>query len=239
MAAPDFPRPLPRYRALLDLRGASATVSPEAITLLDRPRIIAEPSTVDGAGEVLTEAALDFLAELHERFDSRRRDLLEAREERQDRFDSGELPDFPAETRDIREAEWTVGSIPHDLLDRRVEITGPTNAKMLINALNSGAKVFMADFEDATSPTWNELVQGQINLRKYWSGDLEYRDPISGKTYTICDEPAVLMVRPRGWHLPESNVTVNDAPVSGALFDFGLYFWHNARASLAKRSGPY
>jgi len=129
--------------------------------VLDRPRIIAEPSKVANADEVLTEAALDFLAELHERFDSRRRDLLEAREERQDRFDSGELPDFPAETQDIREADWTVGPIPLDLLDRRVEITGPTNAKMLINALNSGAQAFMADFEDATSPVWDELVQGR------------------------------------------------------------------------------
>src|SRR5579884_713002 len=208
-------------------------------TVLERPRVIAEHSSLDGAGEILCEAALNFVAELHEQFDKRRRELLHARLERQERLDSGELPDFSNETRAIRESEWSIGAIPLDLLDRRVEITGPTNAKMMINALNSGAKVFMADFEDATSPTWNELVQGQINLRKYWSGDLEYRDPISGKTYTICDEPAVLMVRPRGWHLPESNVTVNDAPVSGALFDFGLYFWHNARASLAKRSGPY
>src|SRR5579884_4029453 len=239
MAAPDFPRPLPRYRALLDLRGASATVSPEAITLLDRPRIIAEPSTVDGAGEVLTEAALDFLAELHERFDSRRRDLLEAREERQDRFDSGELPDFPAETRDIRESEWTVGSIPADLLDRRVEITGPTNAKMLINALNSGAKVFMADFEDATSPVWDELVQGQVNLRDYWLGRLDYTDPDIGKHYAVGENPAVLMVRLRGWHLPEDHVTLNGEVVSGALFDFAIYLWNNARAALSKGSGPY
>jgi malate synthase len=209
------------------------------ITVLDRPRIIAEPSKVPGADEVLTEGALDFLAELHERFDSRRRDLLEKRAERQDRFDSGELPDFPVETRDIRDAEWTVGAIPRDLLDRRVEITGPTNAKMLINALNSGAQAFMADFEDATSPTWDELVQGQVNLRDYWLGRLDYTDPDSGKRYAVGEHPAVLMVRPRGWHLPEDHVTVSGEVVAGALFDFALYLWHNARPALSKGSGPY
>src|SRR5690348_3652357 len=235
MAAPDFPRPLPGHRTLLDMRGARATVT----EVLDRPRIIAEPSAIGGAGEVLTESALDFLAELHERFDSRRRDLLEAREERQERFDSGEFPDFPAETRDVREAEWTVGSIPRDLLDRRVEITGPTNAKMLINALNSGAQAYMADFEDATSPTWDELVQGQVNLRDYWLGRLDYTDPDSGRRYEVGENPAVLMVRPRGWHLPEDHVTVHGEPVAGALFDFALYLWHNARPALTRGSGPY
>ena len=211
--------------------------------VLDLPtiqsRIVAEPSGVRGADEVLTQGALDFLAELHERFDGRRRDLLERRAERQARFDAGELPDFPEETREIREAEWTVGSIPPDLLDRRVEITGPTNAKMVINALNSGAKVFMADFEDATSPEWDELVQGQVNLRNYWLGRLRHTDPDRGKHYEVGDNPAVLMVRPRGWHLPEDHVTVGGEVVAGALFDFALYLWHNARASLAKGSGPY
>jgi len=207
--------------------------------VLDRPRVIAEPSKVPGSDEVLTEAALDFLAELHERFDGRRLDLLEARDERQDRFDSGELPDFPEETREIRGAEWTVGSIPHDLTDRRVEITGPTNAKMLINALNSGAKVFMADFEDATSPTWNELIEGQVNLHDYWLDRLDYTDPDSGKHYAVGDNPAVLMVRPRGWHLPENHVTVNGEVVAGALFDFAIYCWSNARPALGKGSGPY
>ena len=208
-------------------------------SVLDRPRIIAEPSKVPGAGEVLTESALDFLAELHERFDSRRLDLLEAREERQDKFDAGELPDFPADTAGIRNAEWTVGSIPSDLLDRRVEITGPTNAKMLINALNSGAQAFMADFEDATSPTWQELVQGQVNLRNYWLGRLHFTDPDSGKSYEVGEHPAVLMVRPRGWHLPEDHVTVNGEVIAGALFDFAIYLWNNARPSLGKGSGPY
>jgi malate synthase len=159
--------------------------------------------------------------------------------ERQARFDSGELPDFLEETREIRDADWTVGSIPPDLLDRRVEITGPTNAKMLINALNSGAKVFMADFEDATSPTWSELVQGQVNLRDYWLGRLDYSDPDSGKHYVVGENPAVLMVRPRGWHLPEDHVTVAGELVAGGLFDFALTLWHNARPALAKGSGPY
>ena len=207
--------------------------------VLDRPRIVAEPSTVKGAHEVLTEGALDLVAELHERFDDRRRALLDDRMARQARLDSGELPDFPAETSEVREAEWTVGPIPADLLDRRVEITGPTNAKMLINALNSGAKMFMADFEDATAPVWDELVQGQVNLRDYWLGRLDYTDPETGKHYAVGDKPAVLLVRPRGWHLPEAHVTVDGKPVAGALFDFALYLWHNARAALAKGSGPY
>jgi len=207
--------------------------------VLERPRIITEPSKIRGADEVLTEAALDFLAELHERFDSRRRDLLGAREERQERFNGGELPDFREDTRDIRDAEWRVGPIPVDLLDRRVEITGPTNAKMLINALNSGAKVFMADFEDATSPTWEELVQGQVNLHSYWRGRLDYTDPDTLKHYRVSDNPAVLMVRPRGWHLPEDHVAVNGEVVAGALFDFAIYLWNNARPALARGSGPY
>ena len=207
--------------------------------MLDAPRIIAEPSSVRGAAEVLTSSALEFLSELDERFDQRRLQLLQRREERQQRFNAGQLPDFREDTRDIRDAEWTVGSIPHDLLDRRVEITGPTNAKMLINALNSGAQAFMADFEDATSPTWDELIQGQVNLRDYWLGRLDYTDPESGKHYAVGDRPAVLMVRPRGWHLPEDHVSVGGEPVSGALFDFALYVWHNARQALSKGSGPY
>ncbi|MEO8176735.1 MAG: malate synthase A, partial [Sphingomicrobium sp.] len=207
--------------------------------VIDRPRVAAAPSTVAGADAILTPDALDFIADLHLRFDSRRRALLAARTDRQALFDSGELPDFVEETRDIRESEWTVSTIPVDLLDRRVEITGPTNAKMIINALNSGAKVFMADFEDATSPVWDELVQGQVNLRDRWLGKLDFTDPASGKRYAINDDPAVLMVRPRGWHLDERHVTVDGVAVAGALFDFGLYFWHNARPALSAGSGPY
>ena len=207
--------------------------------MLDLLQIDAEPSAVRASGDILTPSALEFLSELHERFNERRLDLLDRRAERQERFDAGELPDFPVDTHDIREAEWTIAPIPRDLLDRRVEITGPTNAKMLINALNSGAKVFMADFEDATSPTWDELIQGQVNLRDYWQGRLHYDDPASGKHYAVGEVPAVLMVRPRGWHLSEAHVRVNGEEVAGALFDFALYLWHNARAALAKGSGPY
>jgi len=207
--------------------------------VIDRPVAAAASSALPGAEEILTAEALVFLAELHGRFDERRHELLAARVERQKRFDAGELPDFPEETRAIREAEWTVGQIPADLQDRRVEITGPTNAKMVINALNSGAKVFMADFEDATSPTWDELIQGQINLRDCWLGRLSFTDPDSGKHYAIGDNPAVLLVRPRGWHLDERHVTVAGQPVSGSLFDFGLYLFHNAQAALEAGSGPY
>src|SRR4029079_14767114 len=201
--------------------------------------IEAAPSAVPGAEGILTQDALAFLAELHELFDARRLGLLERRIDRQARFDGGELPDFPEETRAIREAERTVASIPADLQDRRVEITGPTNAKMVINALNSGARVFMADFEDATSPTWDELVQGQVNLRNRWLGKLDFTDPGSGKHYALGSNPAVLIVRPRGWHLPERHVTVDGHPIAGALFDFGLYLFHNAKASIGAGSGPY
>ncbi len=207
--------------------------------MLDRPRIAAAPSSVPGADEVLSAEALDFIADLHQRFDARRRALLEKRLDRQRCFDLGELPDFREDTRGIREAEWTVAPAPADLQDRRVEITGPTNAKMAINALNCGAKIFMADFEDATAPAWDELVQGQANLRAYWQGALDYSDPASGKHYAIGPDPAVLVVRPRGLHLPERHVTVAGEPVAGAFVDFALYLWHNARRALAAGSGPY
>ena len=207
--------------------------------VLDRPVAMAAPSSLPGADEILNDPALGFLAELHERFDGRRRKLLAARVERQEHFYAGELPDFPLETRHIRESDWTVGPIPADLQDRRVEITGPTNAKMVINALNSGAKVFMADFEDATSPVWDELIQGQVNLRNRWLGKLAYTDPDSGKQYAVGPNPAVLLVRPRGLHLPERHVTVRGEPVAGSLFDFGLYLWHCARPALDNGSGPY
>ena len=215
--------------------------------VLDRSQDCPEPkakpvaahSPLPGADEILCEGALGFVAELHERFDGRRRELLAARIERQKGFDGGELPDFPDETRHIRESEWKVGPIPPDLRDRRVEITGPTNAKMLINALNSGAMVFMADFEDATAPAWDELIQGQINLRNRWLGELAFTDPDTGKHYAIDADPAVLMVRPRGWHLPERHVSVDGVPVAGALFDFALYLWHCARLAIGAGSGPY
>ena len=208
-------------------------------SVLDRPRIDVAPCHVVGATDILTPEALSFLAELHELFDARRLELLGHRVERQQRFDAGELPDFPEETRAVREAEWTVAPIPADLQDRRVEITGPTNAKMIINALNSGAKVFMADFEDATAPVWAELVQGQVNLRNRWLGKLDFTDPDTGKNYTLGPNAAVLMVRPRGWHLPERHVTIGGKPIAGGLLDFGLYLFHNAKSAMDAGSGPY
>jgi len=189
--------------------------------------------------EILTPAALAFVADLHRKFDKTRRQLLDARAERQRRFDAGELPDFLAATREVRDADWKVAPIPLDLLDRRVEITGPVDRKMVINALNSGAKVYMADFEDANAPTWANNIEGQINLKDRWDGSLEFTDPSSGKEYRIGDQPAVLIVRPRGWHLVEQHVTVDGQPVSASLFDFALYFHHNAEKQIAQGTGPY
>ena len=175
--------------------------------------------------EILTPGALAFVAELHRRFDPERRRLLAARQERQERLDAGERPDFLAETREIRESDWTVAPAPDDLRDRRVEITGPVDRKMVINALNSGARVFMADFEDANSPTWSNNLEGQINLRDAAEGTIDY--DTGEKYYKLEDDPAVLVVRPRGWHLLERHLQVDGAAVSGSLFDFGLYVFHN------------
>ncbi|CAN5221408.1 malate synthase A [soil metagenome] len=188
---------------------------------------------------VLTPAAVAFVAKLHRAFESERQERLAARKIRRALFDKGALPDFLPETRAVRDGNWTVGPIPADLQDRRVEITGPTDRKMVINALNSGARVFMTDFEDANSPTFDNMVEGQANLMDRWSGTLDFRERVSGKTYTLGEKPAVLIVRPRGWHLPEAHMQVDGKPVSGSLFDFGLYAFHNAKAALAKGSGPY
>jgi len=205
---------------------------------LSAPAKVGAP--VEGrAAEVLTPEALAFLAELHRRFDARRLALLAARQARQARFDAGESPDFLPETQAVRDADWRVAIIPADLQDRRVEITGPVDRKMIINALNSGARVFMADFEDATSPTWANVVEGQLNLKDRWAGALGFTDPVSGKAYALGAKTAVLMVRPRGWHLPEKHVRVDGEIMSGSLFDFGLYFFHCAKAALAQGSGPY
>ena len=189
--------------------------------------------------EILTPEALELLAALHRRFEARRAQLLHARASRQARYNQGALPDFLRETAEVRAADWRVGSIPPDLLDRRVEITGPVDRKMIINALNSGAKVFMADFEDAHSPTWRNTLEGQINLLDRWHGTLDFDDPSSGKRYALGPEPAVLMVRPRGWHLPETGLTIDGTPLSASLFDFGLSFFHNVRAQLQRGTGPY
>jgi len=189
-------------------------------------------------GEVLTPAALDFVGSLQREFGPRREQLLRARDERQGRIDAGEMPDFLPATKSVRESEWLVAPAPKDLQDRRVEITGPTDRKMLINALNSGARVFMADFEDANSPTWSNLVEGQVNLIDAIERTLTFTSP-EGKEYRLNDKVATLLVRPRGWHLEERHVLVGGKPVSGSLFDFGLYFFHNAKRLIAKGSGPY
>eukprot|EP01117_Protostelium_nocturnum_P002536 TRINITY_DN1325_c0_g1_i1.p1 TRINITY_DN1325_c0_g1~~TRINITY_DN1325_c0_g1_i1.p1 ORF type:complete len:604 (-),score=229.75 TRINITY_DN1325_c0_g1_i1:88-1719(-) len=188
--------------------------------------------------QILTPDAVKFVASLHQQFELTRRELLANRERRQAEISKGKFPDFLPETKKIRESEWKVAPIPADLQDRRVEITGPVSRKMVINALNSGAKVFMADFEDSNSPTWQNNIEGQINLRDAVNGTISFKDP-SGKNYTVNPKPATLMVRPRGWHLVEQHLVVKGQPVSGALFDFGLYFFHNAKALIAKGSGPY
>jgi malate synthase len=190
--------------------------------------------------EVLTPAALRFLADLHREFEAPRERLLAARAEQQERYDAGDLPDFRSDTKGIRDdQDWRVAPIPSDLLDRRVEITGPVDRKMIVNALNSGANVFMADFEDANSPTWTNNLEGQINLKDRWAGKLDFTDPDNRKHYKVGDAPAVLIVRPRGWHLVEEHLTVDGEPVSGALFDFGLYFFHNAKTQIAAGTAPY
>ncbi|MGH3022709.1 MAG: malate synthase A [Gaiellaceae bacterium] len=187
--------------------------------------------------EILTPDALEFVAELHRRFDGTRRSLLAQRAERRARIAAGELPDFLAETRETREGDWRIAPVPADLQDRRVEITGPVDRKMVINALNSGARCFMADFEDANSPTWRNCVEGQANLVDAIERTIEL--DAGEKTYRLGDDPAVLIVRPRGWHLPERHVLVGGEPVAGALVDFGLYLFHNGRRLLEKGSGPY
>ncbi len=195
-------------------------------------------SLTDAYREVLTPEALAFLTALHRRFDKRRRELLDRRVARYQEIEAGKLPDFLPETKALRDAEWTVAPIPADLQDRRVEITGPVDRKMLINALNSGASVFMADFEDANSPTWSNNLDGQYNLRDYTRGNLSYTSP-EGKSYKLNEKVATLLVRPRGWHLVEKHVLVDGRPMSASLFDFGLFFFHNATPLLQKGTGPY
>src|SRR5687768_6606253 len=187
--------------------------------------------------EILTPEALGFVARLHRRFEPRRQELLARRAERQREFDSGLLPDFLPQTKKVRESEWQVAPQPRDLLDRRVEITGPTDRKMVINALNCGASTFMADFEDANCPTWHNMVDGQVNLRDAVRRTIRLEQ--NGRQYRLNDPSAVLIPRPRGWHLDERHLTVDRQPVSGALFDFALFFFHNARELVARGSGPY
>ena len=190
-------------------------------------------------GEVLSDEAVAFLRTLQREFNARRKDLLAEREQRQETFNSGELPDFLEETKEVREGDWQVAPCPDDLQDRRVEITGPAERKMTINALNSGANVFMADLEDALSPTWENVVMGQQNLKEAVRGTLRLEDEARGKTYELEDELATLLVRPRGWHLVEKHLEVDGEAISASLFDFGLYMFHNAQERLDRGTGPY
>jgi malate synthase len=204
---------------------------------------VAKPQDIQVSGrvtadfaQILTPEALDFVARLHRAFEPRRQELLARRAARQKEFDAGRLPDFLPETRQVREGTWKVASQPKDMLDRRVEITGPTDRKMVINALNSGASTFMADFEDANCPTWHNMIDGQLNLRDAVRRTITFEQ--GGKQYQLKDKP-VLIPRPRGWHLDEKHMLVDGAAVSGSIFDFALFFFHNAKELLARESGPY
>ncbi len=192
-----------------------------------------------GYGRVLTPEALAFVAQMHRAFEAERQRLLSLRTARQSLFDKGALPDFLAGTAAIRTGAWTVAAIPASLQDRRVEITAAASRKEAIGAFNSGAKIYVADFEDSNSPTWDNMVQGQINLMDRWTGKMELIEPASNKRYGLAGRPAVLMVRPRGLHLDEAHIRVDGKPVAAALFDFGMYFFHNARTAITKTSGPY
>ncbi|PCI32983.1 MAG: malate synthase A [Flavobacteriaceae bacterium] len=188
--------------------------------------------------EILTADALGFLVCLHEKFNSERLELLERREKQQGIFDSGRFPEFPRETSQIRMGDWVAAPLPKDLLDRRVEITGPVDRKMIVNALNSGAKVFMADLEDSNAPTWKNNLEGQVNLKDAINRQIDFTNE-AGKKYALKDAIATLLVRPRGLHLNERHVLVNDQEFSASLFDFGLYFFHNAKQLIRNGSGPY
>ncbi|MFI5236305.1 MAG: malate synthase A [Ignavibacteriales bacterium] len=210
-------------------------------TLIDINESVAEIKgrITPSVKEILTTEAIMFLGKLHSRFNLRRKELLWLRERRQSKINLGKMPDFLKETLSIRESKWTVAPLPHDLIDRRVEITGPVERKMIINALNSGAKVFMADFEDSNSPTWNNIIDGQINLRDAVNKSITYSQPGNGKIYKLNDKTATLMIRPRGWHLDEKHFQVGNENISASLFDFGLFCFHNAKKLIENGTGPY
>lgn len=208
-----------------------------------KARVASDRLTIQGPEilrdeEVLSPEALGFVERLVREFSPRRDELLQRRAVRQREIDQGRMPTFLEETRKIRQGEWAVAPIPDDLADRRVEITGPVDRKMIINALNSGANVFMADFEDSHSPTWAGTIQGQINLSDAIDGTISFTSP-EGKAYALGPNTATLMVRPRGWHLPEKHVLLDGKPIPASLFDFGIYFFHNAQKLIDKGSGPY
>ncbi len=203
-----------------------------------KDKYIIEAKVTPEFANILTEEACDFVTELSEHFSSRVEQLLETRKKRQQELRNGKMLDFLPETKNIRESAWKIGHIPKDLQDRRVEITGPVDRKMIINALNSGAKVYMADFEDSHAPSWDNTIQGQINLKDAIDGTITYRSP-EGKYYKLNDKLATLVVRPRGWHLKEKHFLINGKSIYGAFFDFGLFFFHNHKSLLKKDSGPY
>lgn len=193
----------------------------------------------DEYADILSPEAVSFVAKLAREYGGRVENILQRRVERQERFDAGEMPDFLEETKDVREGDWKVAPVPEDLQDRRVEITGPPDRKMLINALNSGASTYMTDFEDANCPTWHNMLESQANVRDAVNKTISFDDPETGRHYELNDETAIMIIRPRGWHLYEKHITVDGEQVPGALFDFGLSFFHNARALLDQGSGPY
>jgi malate synthase len=203
------------------------------------PRVEILGGSIQRADEVLTPLALQLLGSLHRRFNGRRLELLEARARRQAEFDDGALPDFPAATAKLRSAEWRIAPVPADLADRRVEITGPVERKMIINALNAPVQAFMADFEDSCSPTWGNMVRGQVNLLDAVRRTISYEDPATSKVYRLAPRTATLIVRPRGWHLPEKHVRINGETVAGALFDFALFLANNHEALARRGTGPY
>src|ERR1043166_2105920 len=193
----------------------------------------------DAQTEILSPDALAFFASLHREFNPRRLELLRQRKLRQEALDRGEMPRFLTETNSVREDGWRVSPVPKDLQDRRVEITGPVDRKMVINALNSGADCFMADFEDSNAPTWGNTVEGKINVMDAVRRTVDFVDPASGKEYRLADETATLIVRPRGLHLTERHIHVDGRPIPASLFDFGLYFFHNAHALIRRGTGPF
>ncbi|GAK96769.1 malate synthase [Nonlabens tegetincola] len=203
------------------------------------PAVSFDPQVTNHYKDVLTDEALDFLSVLHHRFNDRRLELLDKRKATQEYFNKGNFPSFPQETSHIRNSDWRAGTIPSDLRDRRVEITGPVDRKMIINALNSGARTFMADLEDSNSPTWDNNMQGQQNLRDANQRTISYTHPKTGKSYNLNECPAVLLVRPRGLHLEERHLMFGDQVSSGSLIDFGLYVFHNTQVLLKKGSAPY
>ena len=211
----------------------------ETATDIEQSALVIKVPIQSGYESILSNDALCFIEKIERKFRDRREVLLNNRIVVQEKIDQGVFPDFLSDTEHIRSSNWKVNPIPNDLLDRRVEITGPVSRKMIINALNSGVKVFMADFEDSNSPTWNNIIEGQINLRDAVNKTITFTNPHNDKFYQLNDSVATLMVRPRGWHLYEKNVELDGIPVSASIFDFGLFFYHNAKNQIANGSGPY